>query len=236
MLKAVFMDAGEVLLHMPPWPGRVRSALHGLGVRLPDARIEAAIAQGEAWRRERTHQDLAPSFAAEERLILGHMRVIAGALGHGGVDARYLLQTCHYPAVAEVFDDVRPALAHLRALGLRIGVISNAPPSMRPALVQRDLHRAVDQVTLSSDVGVLKPEPQVYREALARMGVEPYEAAYVDDLPANVDTARVLGFARTHVVDRDGHAPERRDRLSSLAVLPMLLAPQAPAAHGSPPA
>ena len=46
----------------------------------------------------------------------------------------------------------------------------------------------------SCDVGLRKPDPQLYRLALKRAGVRPSEAVYVDDRPEMVEAGRAVGL------------------------------------------
>ena len=47
---------------------------------------------------------------------------------------------------------------------------------------------------VSSEEGILKPDPEIYRRAIARFGVDPAHTLFVDDKPANVEAARGLGL------------------------------------------
>lgn len=51
-----------------------------------------------------------------------------------------------------------------------------------------------DHLLFSHDVGLVKPEPAFFREALTRAGVAPGAAAFFDDLPRFVEAARALGI------------------------------------------
>jgi putative hydrolase of the HAD superfamily len=46
----------------------------------------------------------------------------------------------------------------------------------------------------SSEVGVRKPDPRIYRALLERLDRDPEEVAFVDDLPRNVEAAAALGL------------------------------------------
>jgi FMN phosphatase YigB (HAD superfamily) len=46
----------------------------------------------------------------------------------------------------------------------------------------------------SCAVGISKPDPLIYREALRACKAEAAEAVYIDDLEANVEAARKLGL------------------------------------------
>ena len=54
-------------------------------------------------------------------------------------------------------------------------------------------------------LGTMKPDPGMYEHALASLGVPAEEIAYIDDLPANIETGRRFGF-RCHQYDRTRHA------------------------------
>ena len=51
----------------------------------------------------------------------------------------------------------------------------------------------------SSKVGARKPEPRFYQLALERLGIQPHEAVYLDDLGINLKPARALGMKTIRV-------------------------------------
>lgn len=62
----------------------------------------------------------------------------------------------------------------------------------------------------SSHVGVRKPDPRIYRHALAELpGIEPAQCVFLDDHPANVAAARALGM-QAILVDEDIDSAIRR--------------------------
>jgi HAD superfamily hydrolase (TIGR01509 family) len=52
-----------------------------------------------------------------------------------------------------------------------------------------------DATVISGDVGLHKPQPEIYRMACERLGIEPAEAVFVDDLRENVAGAEAIGMA-----------------------------------------
>jgi HAD superfamily hydrolase (TIGR01509 family) len=54
-----------------------------------------------------------------------------------------------------------------------------------------------DRVLLSCDLGLAKPDPEIFRRASEAAGVAPQRCLLVDDTQVNVDAAAALGF-RTH--------------------------------------
>lgn len=61
-----------------------------------------------------------------------------------------------------------------------------------------DLFDRFRDVVVSGEERLVKPDPAIYRLALARFGLEPGGAVFVDDNPANVDAANALGI-RAHL-------------------------------------
>jgi putative hydrolase of the HAD superfamily len=54
-------------------------------------------------------------------------------------------------------------------------------------------------------VQLAKPEPEIYRVTLSRLGVPASEALFVDDRIENIETARELGLRTLHFTG-DVHA------------------------------
>jgi FMN phosphatase YigB (HAD superfamily) len=68
------------------------------------------------------------------------------------------------------FEDALPVLRELKARGLRIAVLSNVGTDIRGCLAGNGLDVLVDQVVLSYEVGVVKPDPAIFAIVLERLG------------------------------------------------------------------
>jgi putative hydrolase of the HAD superfamily len=77
----------------------------------------------------------------------------------------------------------------------KVSVLSNADVSLRGRLVaeMRILH-LFDDIVCSAEVGMAKPEAEIFRLAAARLGVAPEECVFVDDWDQNIDAARQVGM------------------------------------------
>jgi FMN phosphatase YigB (HAD superfamily) len=71
--------------------------------------------------------------------------------------------------------------------------------------------RLRDYVVSGSD-GVLKPDAAFFELAVARFGVSPSDALFIDDSPANVATARAMGFDVIHFTDPAALRPSLQAR------------------------
>lgn len=94
-----------------------------------------------------------------------------------------------------VFEDVLPALAALKDGGLKLGVISNWDERLRPLLAEIDLERFFEVITVSSEVGAHKPEPEIFRAAAEALGVNPMRIVHVGDSDLeDISGAKLAGF------------------------------------------
>jgi len=85
-------------------------------------------------------------------------------------------------------------LRALRKSSIRVGLISNAWSDLREWIAARHFEDAFDEMIISSEVGLAKPDARIYRMALEKLGVAASEAVFVDDMPANVEGAQAVGM------------------------------------------
>jgi putative hydrolase of the HAD superfamily len=104
-------------------------------------------------------------------------------------------------------------IAYIRSLRprYRTGIISNAWPGAREELRGRINGETFDAILFSAEEGLKKPDPELYRRALARLNVQPGEAVFVDDFSENVEAARALGLAGVHFTRGMGAAEVRAE-------------------------
>jgi epoxide hydrolase-like predicted phosphatase len=93
-------------------------------------------------------------------------------------------------------DDMVEAVRRARAAGVRTGLVSNSWGTRRyPRAVLAELF---DGVVISGEVGIRKPDPEIYELGAERIGLEPGACVFVDDLPFNLTPAADLGIATVH--------------------------------------
>ena len=88
-------------------------------------------------------------------------------------------------------------VAFLRTLRplYKTAILSNAPTTVRTLLTQEfHLDREVDTVIISSEEGVMKPQPEIFVIAASRLGIQPQEAIFVDDELRFIEAAQSLGM------------------------------------------
>ncbi|UCH60878.1 MAG: HAD family phosphatase [Anaerolineales bacterium] len=81
----------------------------------------------------------------------------------------------------------------------KTGLLSNAWDDLRAMLFNEwKIADAFDDVVISAEVGLAKPDPNIYLLAAERLGVLPQEAVFVDDFIENVQGARQVGMQAVH--------------------------------------
>jgi putative hydrolase of the HAD superfamily len=92
----------------------------------------------------------------------------------------------------------------LRSAGVRTALVTNNAREFREgwrSLVPAD--ELFEHVVDSSEVGVRKPDPEIFRIALRRLGdPAPRRTLFLDDFEGNVTAARSLGI-RALLVEQD---------------------------------
>lgn len=114
---------------------------------------------------------------------------------------------------------IAPNLELVRRLrpGYKLSVLSNADLTLRARLERDGLDRLFDDIVVSAEVGVAKPEPAVFHLAVERLGLDAAECVFVDDWDKNVEAARAVGMRA--VLHRADKGDDLCDQLAALGVL-----------------
>lgn len=87
------------------------------------------------------------------------------------------------------------ALERLRRAGLSLACVSNWDVSLRGHLEEAALAAYFTAIVSSAEAGAAKPDPEVFRVALERLGVEPARALHIGDGDTDRDGAAAAGIA-----------------------------------------
>ncbi|MEW6746448.1 MAG: HAD-IA family hydrolase [Planctomycetota bacterium] len=136
---------------------------------------------------------------------------VASAVGETELDCaafnRELRDLFSRAATWRLFDDVGPALEVLREAGIRTALISNWDTRLRTILSDHGLLEQLDPVVISSEVGMRKPHPGIFRYAVERTGCAPGECWHVgDSVTDDVHGALEAGLPAI-LIDRRGTLP-----------------------------
>ena len=181
MIRAVVFDVGECLVdetrEYGTWADWLQVPRHTFA-----AVFGAVIAQGRDYRE--TFQEFRPGFDLDEE------REKRAAAGHPEAFDE-----------ADLYDDVRPALAQLRADGLWLGIAGNQ--TVRAGKILRELFSDdVDLIGTSDDWGASKPDPAFFRRVAEVVPFTADEILYVGDRVDNDLRPAVAAGMHTALVRR----------------------------------
>jgi len=128
--------------------------------------------------------------------------------------------------IVGVFEGVSQTILELKERGYILGIITDTAMPFSKKLKWFEEHgfgHVWDAVISSKEVGVRKPDPEMYRKALIQTGVEPQNALFVGHKEAELAGARALGM-KTVAFNYEPNARadvylDRFDELLSIALL-----------------
>jgi putative hydrolase of the HAD superfamily len=130
--------------------------------------------------------------------------------GSGGAAVRA------WAALPGTLDDAMLALVReLRAV-LPVALVTNGTTRLRADLDAAGLTATFDAVANSAELGVAKPDPEIYRRAAGLVGAPPESCVLIDDTPVHVEAAAAAGLAT--VLHQD--ARTTRQALAALGAIP----------------
>ena len=99
----------------------------------------------------------------------------------------------------DVLDEAMVELIRQLKQRFKTAIISNATDSLRETLQTiYPIADAFDLIVVSAEEKVMKPDPEIYRRTLKRLGCEAAESVFIDDFAENVAAARDLGMNVIH--------------------------------------
>jgi putative hydrolase of the HAD superfamily len=117
-----------------------------------------------------------------------------------------------------LFPEVKGVLSALKGRGFRLGIISNFDSRLYEVCVALGIRHFFESLTLSSEVGAAKPDPEIFYKALAKHDLKPEESVHIGDNPReDLDGARSAGLGSV-LVDRS----RTESRTSPAIIIPDL--------------
>jgi putative hydrolase of the HAD superfamily len=103
-------------------------------------------------------------------------------------------------------EEMLAAVRRARAAGIRTGLVSNSMGAGR--YDRATFPELFDGVVISGDVGLHKPQPEIFLLGAERAGVAPEDCVFVDDLRENCEGAEAVGMTAVLHRGADTTVPE----------------------------
>jgi putative hydrolase of the HAD superfamily len=191
-MKAVIFDLGGVVFGSPFEHFDEYERIAGLPIGCVRTVIARSSEHG-AWAALERGELTMPEFYAA-------LEAEASTAGHT-IDASEIMAMIGRGIGAR--PEMLNAIERIRERGLLTAALTNnwagdgnggSPPGLRSLTV-------FDVVVESAVEGMRKPDPRIYRLTCERLGVEPSDTVFLDDIGANLKPARAMGMTTIKVDD-----------------------------------
>ena len=114
-------------------------------------------------------------------------------------------------------EDVVRLCYYMSKSGIRVGILSNAIAEHADLLRERGIYKPFTPCLISCEVGIRKPDEQIFRIAAEKAQVKPGECLFIDDVENNVIAAENVGMQGYVYTDAQSLAEEllRRELLKA---------------------
>jgi putative hydrolase of the HAD superfamily len=200
--KGILFDYGHTLVWFPHYREihllsvrNVQRKIQALGVSVKASRIQALI--DEFAHRKRIQRI---GIEAEFKEILAALEVT----GYSENDLQQIIKLHWHPYVQDACarKGAKDLLNYLKSKGFALGIVANIwSGGMDPALEKLGLRGLFDATIASVDVGYQKPDPEIFRIALKRLGLNAKETMMVGDNPtSDIQGAHNLGICTVRLM------------------------------------
>jgi HAD superfamily hydrolase (TIGR01509 family) len=190
LYRALLFDLDGTLaetdsLHLPTWV----DVLRPYGIEVDEEYYKARIS-GRS--NSKIVEDLLPDLSAEDRRDLAKAKEASFRKHAGELEP--------LPGLLDFMEEAKDR-------GFSLALVTNAPEeNVEAILLALDLGVFFDELLLSDEVGLVKPDPAPYKAALERLGVGPDEALAFEDSTSGIASAvgasiPTVGIASTQAAE-----------------------------------
>ena len=84
----------------------------------------------------------------------------------------------------------------------QLGILSNAGDQARSLMTEvLHLDRYIEEIIISAEEGVIKPDERIYQIAMHRLDTKPEQTLFIDDYLNNVEAAEKFGMKAIHFTE-----------------------------------
>ena len=207
MIRAIFFDAAGTLFHLTKTVGDHYAYVgREVGLDLDAQKLESAF--HAAWKQMPRRRAIDGPRENDDkewwRELVGHVfHQVAPWLSEFDRDNFFEIAYEHFaePGVWELYPEVPEVLEQLRTR-FQFAVISNFDGRLRFILQHLGISKYLAHVFISSELGADKPDPEIFRRALATLHLKADEVLHVGDDPERDWKAAVAAGLKVFRLDR----------------------------------
>jgi putative hydrolase of the HAD superfamily len=202
--QVIFLDAVGTLFGVRGSVGAIYGAIaREFGVDLADEAIDQSFYRSFQASSPPTFPDVDPTDLPQQefawwRAIAAQTFAQVGALHQfPDFEAAFTVMFSHF-ATAEpwfIYPDVLPTLERWHDRGIELGIVSNFDSRLYPVLKELHLFPFFTSVTISTEAGAAKPDPQIFATALQKHRCTASTAWHIgDSYREDYETAQMAGL------------------------------------------
>jgi putative hydrolase of the HAD superfamily len=178
--RVVLFDYGEVISNEPSPEAR------GELVRL------AGVPAERFWPAYWQHRD---DLDRGTLTVVEYWAAIAAATDAAFPAARvHELYVADFTSWIQVNPDVVTIIDELVEGHTRVALLSNAALDYGDHFRFSPLGQYFERVFVSAEMGMLKPQPEIYRAVVAELGIDAADVVFIDNKEVNIEGARAVGL------------------------------------------
>jgi len=170
----------------------------------PDLLIASAFA--DPAERERAHQATIahPDWLELDKGAMTVNEAARRATERSGLDPVEVKRVyANLPASLVAIEQTHAAVRRLHAQGVPMLVLSNMQHACWDWLrANHEIYALFEGCVISAEVGLIKPDPAIYRHLTERFSLQPSDCLFVDDMAVNVEAARAAGWQSERLSER----------------------------------
>lgn len=218
--KAIFFDAGGTLFAPHPSVGEIYAEVaRRYGCSVPHDGIERRFHQ--EWEKRDNHAKKTSDYQERQWWyeLVYDIFLPFGGVTHFEAFFDELYDIFARPEYWKLFPEILDVISELKESGFVLGIVSNWDSRLLSLCQKLGLKEHFDFILASGLVGISKPHPGIFQEALRCSGALPHEVLHVgDSLEDDVHGPRGLGIHAV-LVDRSGRREFDIPKIGSLSEL-----------------
>jgi putative hydrolase of the HAD superfamily len=214
-IQALLFDAGDILYYRPKRGDLLSDFLKELGLGPEEYNSAERVALAKQAYKGQIDQDEYHSAYLRSLGVNDPDQIARGMqiLEAGNTDVQF-------------FDGVRETLLTLKSQGFMLGIITDTANSIHAKLTwfeRGGFGHVWDSIISSKELGIQKPDPEIYHAALRQLGLSTGQAAFVGHKNSELQGARAVGIKTIAFnYDKDAGADYYIENFSDLLRVPLV--------------